>query len=213
MLAGELERDARDLGRRVRFELLLASVRRDIVAMRVAIAVRRWRQSWALALHGLLARAFNPDQPRVPAGNPDGGQWSSVPGSVGIGSDVVADDGFAERTDIAADGHHFVPRALFENENLSREARRVFEDAKTGRLHGGPHYFDGPYRAYNMAVAERYNDFLRERGLRSEELTPSQARQFADSIRNSTDPRIRDFNVYIYRREVWYWVRRLRLRE
>lgn len=33
-------------------------------------------QGELLALE-LTLRAYNPDQPRVPAGNPDGGQWTS----------------------------------------------------------------------------------------------------------------------------------------
>lgn len=30
-----------------------------------------------LRLERLLRKAYDPDQPRVPAGNPDGGQWTS----------------------------------------------------------------------------------------------------------------------------------------
>lgn len=197
-----------------RFELALVSARRDITRMKAALA--NWRLKHVLdAFQRSLSRhAYNPTQPRVPAGNPDGGQWTSVLGGF-LGPGPAGEAGMvgAETIDIAADGHHFVPRALFQNENLTPETRRVFEDAETGRLSGGPHYFDGPHRAYNAAVAERYAEFLNQRGLRSEDLTPAQARQFADSIRNSPDPRIRDFNLYVYRREVWYWIRRLRLRE
>jgi len=39
-------------------------------------------------LCGLIAKdGFNPDQPRVPAGGPDAGQWTSGEPSVGPGSD------------------------------------------------------------------------------------------------------------------------------
>jgi hypothetical protein len=39
-------------------------------------------------LCGLIAKdGFSPDQPRVPAGGPDAGQWTSGEASVGPGSD------------------------------------------------------------------------------------------------------------------------------
>lgn len=37
----------------------------------------------AIARAGLLARKYREDQPRVPAGNPDGGQWTDDGGSSG----------------------------------------------------------------------------------------------------------------------------------
>ena len=198
----------------IRLEIQLAAVQLEI--FRAKALVKRARLARAVERFGwdLQERAFNPDQPRVPAGSPRGGQWTSVlDGALGPNDDEDTESAGPDSIEVAADGHHFVPRALFEKLPLQPETRRVFEEAKTGRLSGGLHYFDGPHRIYNAAVAEHYRDFIGQRGLRSEDLTPSQARQFADSIRNSTDPRIRDFNLFIYRREVWYWIRRLRLRE
>jgi len=70
----------------------LTALRWDIAALAVM----------ARALHlGLLARkaGFRPDQPRVPAGNPDGGQWTEDPSWTGAGGDervplvFVSDDG------------------------------------------------------------------------------------------------------------------------
>ena len=58
------------------------------------IVVQRWR--WHLAalrvelklLHvGLALRAYDPRQPRVPAGHPDGGRWTSEDSSGGFGTD------------------------------------------------------------------------------------------------------------------------------
>lgn len=53
------------------------------IALKLAILERIGRdldeilwQGHLLALE-LALRAYNPDQPRVPAGNPDGGQWTS----------------------------------------------------------------------------------------------------------------------------------------
>ncbi|MGH6826427.1 hypothetical protein [Methyloceanibacter sp.] len=57
------------------------------------------RLSWLLhasvveAKHAQLAHAFkavfNPNQPRVPAGNPDGGQWAGGGGGTAAGSDAA----------------------------------------------------------------------------------------------------------------------------
>jgi hypothetical protein len=47
--------------------LVLARLRCEVAALRVSLAFRRL----ALAL-----KRYNADQPRVPAGNPDGGQWT-----------------------------------------------------------------------------------------------------------------------------------------
>jgi hypothetical protein len=40
-----------------------------------------------------------------------------------------------------------------------------------------------------------------------ETMTPSQAQTFVDSIKRSDDPRIRDFNMKIWRRELFYLIR------
>jgi hypothetical protein len=196
-----------------RLELGIASARATILQCKRLLA--DWRLSKLLTEFSRppAERAYNPEQPRVSAGNPDGGQWTR-----GLAGSTEVDEGETtgenERTEVAADGHHFVPQALYRDQNLSPETRRVFDDAKTGPLRAGPHYFDHAHRAYSAAVGERYSEFLRERGLRDGSgLTPIQARQFAESIQYSSDPRIRGYNEYLYRREFLYWVRRLRLRE
>lgn len=189
-------------------------MRRDIVRTKVALA--NWRLSQVLATfrQPLSQHAYNPAQPRVPAGNPDGGQWTNVLGGF-LGPGPAGEAGVVgtEPIEVTAEGHHFVPQALIRRESLAPETRRVFEDAKTGPLRSGTHYYDRAHRIYSGAVEERYREFLRERGLRSEDMTPNQARQFSDSIRSSSDPRIRDYNLSIYRREWLYWIRRLRIRE
>jgi hypothetical protein len=54
-------------------------LRWNLSALRVQVKLLR--------LAFLLRKAnFNPDQPRVPAGNPDGGQWTKVPGWGGNGN-------------------------------------------------------------------------------------------------------------------------------
>jgi len=46
----------------------------------------------------LLKAEFNPDEPRVPAGNPDGGQWTSDEGSDTSGDQRIISDAAPEKT-------------------------------------------------------------------------------------------------------------------
>ena len=39
-------------------------------------------------------------------------------------------------------------------------------------------------------------------------MTPDQARDFVKEIKQSSDPRVRGFNLRIYRNEMRYWLRR-----
>jgi hypothetical protein len=204
----KLRADARALVALAKFELLLVSARRDAMRIKVAVTARclDWRRE------APCSRAYNPAQPRVPAGNPDGGEWTRVlDGSFEIDEGATA--ATTERIEVAADGHHFVPRAVFGKENLQPETRRVFENEKTGRLLSGRQYFDQDHRDYNDAVRERFNQFLSERGIRADQMSPSQARDFSNSIRHSSEPRIRDFNYRLYQREIWFRIRYFRLRD
>lgn len=200
---------------RGRFELLLASARREILKIRAQ--VRSLRLARAVEAFGRDAseRAYNPDQPRVPAGNPDGGQWTSLFGGSSGELDEVQDSTAGDWIEIAANGHHFVPAAVAtaKDLHLSDEAIRAFDREKTGPLLGRRHGWSPEHAVYNSAVRERLDQFLAERGIRPQDMTAAQAREFAASIRSSTDPRIRDFNLQIYRRQLFYLFRRYRIRD
>jgi len=56
-------------------------------ALRHALALRQMQALHRIALH---RSHFNPNQPRVPAGNPDGGQWTATGG--GLGTRLAAAD-------------------------------------------------------------------------------------------------------------------------
>ena len=97
------------------------------------------RHSLIWLRRALIQGKYRPDQPRVPAGNPDGGQWTidgsnggasrSTPRHVrlanasGTSNPGVASDAppilVTEGTQVAADGHHYVPRGVFEKEKYS----------------------------------------------------------------------------------------------
>jgi hypothetical protein len=56
-------------------------------ALRHALALRQMQALHRIALH---RSQYNPNQPRVPAGNPDGGQWTAEGG--GLGTRLAATD-------------------------------------------------------------------------------------------------------------------------
>jgi hypothetical protein len=67
-----------------------------------------------------------------------------------------------------------------------------------GRLIG--HYWSGPrgeHGVYNQAVAELSENFMSERNITPETMTPDQARDLLKAIRESDDPRIRNYNRMI----------------
>src|SRR4051794_7249564 len=91
---------------------------------------------------------------------------------------------------------------------LAPETKKVFDQSTTGELPKGRvplndegmlrgHYWDGPngnHRAYNDAVAELSDKLMNERYITPERMTPDQARDLLKAIRESDDPRIRDYN-------------------
>ncbi len=153
---------------------------------------------------GRGARGYNPNQPRVSAGHPDGGQW--------IDDDEVDDDDWA--VDVAGDGHHWYAKRFFRRYPFSRETRRVFRAGTSGPLtshlwsrrrnewisHGRG--YDRLHREYDRAVDELVNKYMRDRRISAPQMTPAQAREVIELIQKSPDPRIQTFvrNIKILRR-------------
>jgi RHS repeat-associated protein len=96
-------------------------------------------------------------------------------------------------------GHHFVPQSLWKNEPLLPDTRRVFDRATTGPIPGGHNYGDG-HNKYNEATKEMYEKWKTQNKIQCETMTPKQADDFVRQVKQSTDPRIRDFNNRIYQR-------------
>ena len=146
---------------------------------------------------------FRQDQPRRPAGSGvESGRWSGGIGTVPprVGHDPASPP-----------KHHFVPREIFEDPELKLrpETKKVFEKGVTAPLRGGPHGWSKEHADYNDAVREHLKRFLRESGIRSDEMTPDQARKFLEGVKLSPEPRIRNFNMKIFMREISYQLRRL----
>jgi hypothetical protein len=74
-----LEGDAPDATSRARTERLLLDAK-SAATLHHKLALMDIEARQRIAWH---RSHFNPDQPRVPAGNPDGGQWTRVGGAIG----------------------------------------------------------------------------------------------------------------------------------
>jgi hypothetical protein len=151
------------------------------------------------------ARRYDPNQPRVSAGHPDGGQWTDD-------DDDLHDDDWA--VDVAGDGHHWYAKQFYRRYPFSRETRRVFRAGTSGPLtshlwsrrrnewisHGRG--YDRLHREYDRAVDELVNGYMRDRKISAQQMTPAQARETIELIQKSTDPRIQTFvrNIKILRR-------------
>jgi hypothetical protein len=127
------------------------------------------------------AGRYDPNQPRVPAGNSDGGQWTD--GESGgraindprIVSDATPDNLWIPGADYAAVGHHIPPRAIWRHLPLQPETRRVLDEAVSGPLgiklvnpvtgRTREHRWDREHQEYNQAVGELFKMYLDGLGL------------------------------------------------
>lgn len=158
-------------------------------------------------------RTFDRDQPRVPAGHSDGGQWTRDGGSGAsiddprVLSDATPDNDWIPGANYAAVGHHWVTREFYRKLPFSRETRKVFRDSTSGPLpwrvlderwqREYRHQFDKAHQEYNVAIYEFLTVYMSDRGIRASQMTPDQAREALRAIHESTDPRIRRYNEMI----------------
>jgi hypothetical protein len=190
----EIERERRALQKGI------DELRRELGAIKRDLLLRR-----------LTAKAYNPDQPRVPKGNDGAGRWTDEDGTSGriqlaqLGGTLTDADG---RSYYKPGGHHEMPQGIYTKWGLPPETRKVFDEATTGNIprmrvrttpDGAPeeHFWNGPGGAhgrYNEAVDELSRQFLLDNGIRRDQMTPDQARALLKEIRESQDPRIRDYN-------------------
>jgi hypothetical protein len=55
---------------------------------------------------------------------------------------------------------------------------------------------------YSRAVTESMNDYLAKNEIRADSMTATQAREFLAKVFESTDPRIKNYNLGIQMREI-----------
>jgi hypothetical protein len=200
--ANRARRDADQADGRVEIDELLR-LKRELQEIKSQLRLRR-------ALRDI--KAYNPNQPRVPAGNPDGGQWTTegaqgTPTRIAQRRPALTEISASRR--VRSKGHHWVPRQVFESKPFPKETKKVFEDATSGPLGFRAtseegllrgHFWDGPngaHKAYNDAVEQHLKRFMAQNNIRAEQMTPSHAREFLREIHASQDPRIRDYNNVI----------------
>jgi len=87
-------------------------LRCKLASLRLELELWKFASKW---------RKYSPDQPRVPAGKPDGGQWTSTGGGVGrndprVISDATPDNSFKPGAQLAANDRLGYPINLYEEE-------------------------------------------------------------------------------------------------
>jgi hypothetical protein len=98
----------------------IAALRRDVDELQRDFAALRHRLASDVRSDVMRALKYNPDQPRVPKGSPQGGQWTSEDGSSASPGPVAADE---QRQGSTADPHVaqiFPPPLLFEDPVIVR---------------------------------------------------------------------------------------------
>jgi hypothetical protein len=95
----------------------IAAIRHDLEALARDIP-RAFEEASALVkaeLRGVLAKKYNSDQPRVPAGNRDGGRWTD-------GSEIGGETSSDRSDDRASDGHNLPTRYAQASTNTATDA-------------------------------------------------------------------------------------------
>lgn len=147
---------------------------------------------------------FNPDQPRD-----EQGRWTETGAEEDVDEDESLGAKLPEEFSAAGKrGHHWVPWAVFKRLDLRPETHTVFANATTGPLAGQRHGNSKEHMLYSEAVEELLRTFLGREGISERDMTPDQARRFVDQVKTSKEPRVRDFNMNIYRREVYWLIQR-----
>lgn len=167
----------------------LAELRRELTVIRYELKFRRLMRA--------LKAGFNPDQPRDELGRwtDDGVEEPDVVGGINDPR-VISDadlDPIIPGAQYAANGHHYVARAIFNDSkySLSAEALEVFKKETTGQLQDPTsNRFDDQHRQYNKAVREAFEDYLQQKRIRPDRMTSDEAKEF--SIKSSGHP-IRGF--------------------
>lgn len=171
-------------------------------------------------------RKYSPDQPRDELGRwTDGGGGGRI-GATATSDEVrLAANTRAHATAKVTDvdgrpyyqhgGHHEMPESVYKKWNLRPETAQVFRQSTTGSL-GGTYreipqgqrignIWEGPegglHGVYNEAVGQLSRDFFAANGILRDgsNMAPDQAGDLLRRIRESNDPRIRDFNYNMRR--------------
>lgn len=180
----------------------IASIRQGLAEIAQAIAKLR-RAALSPASPELRRYRYNPEEPRVPKHHTGGGEWTRI----------AANDGSDKSSDAQSDipfqkygrGHHWVTRKIFDKRNFSDAVKAFFDDARSGPL-ADPraNYNTNEHRAYNNAVDELLDEFLKTNGITEEQMTLAQAGEFLHEVKISSVPAIRNFVIKINKEVIRY---------
>jgi hypothetical protein len=147
---------------------------------------------------------YDPAELRVPKHNVGGGEWTRT--AVDDDPNETSDGPPFPRQRFGK-GHHWVPRTVFNKKNLKPETWDVFENTRSGTL-ANPrvNINNAEHIEYNEAVDELFEDYLKKNKIASEQMTPEQARELIEEVKESSDPRIRGLVMKI-QREVLRYIR------
>lgn len=171
----------------------IASIKNELQAIRKSIA-ELCRGVRALILADLRKYGYNPDEPRVPKHQAGGGEWTSD------SSQLAQANGGALFGLPRRRGHHWVPKALYEDKllNLRDETKKIFADATSGPLFDGrANQWSAEHAAYNDAVRELFINFLNTNRITADQMTPDQAKEFVQQVWDSKNPAIYKLKVKI----------------
>ncbi len=188
----------------------LASLRSEFEG--IARHLDKLCRDWPLLIRSELCKAgFDASEPRVPAGHPDGGQWPGDSGAAAGDTEIVSDapDGnWIPGAQYAADGHHWVPRAVYAKYPLKPETRKIFEKATSGPLaDDSVNRWTMEHRNYNEAVNEAFTAYMKENNINADQMTPEQAQEVLEGVKGSFDPRIRTLRMKILRQSLrYFWI-------
>jgi hypothetical protein len=182
----------------------IAAIRRDLdeIAGSFCEAWHEWESQVRSEIRSALQK-YNPDEPRVPKGNPDGGQWTRDGVQIAQAESGIR-FGLPRRR-----GHHWVPKALYNDPklNLQRETRKVFENSTSGPLFDKRvNDWSAEHAAYNDAVKDLFIAFLEKNKIASDQLMPAQADDFVQGVLGSSDPRIYKLKMKVMYEATRYWL-------
>jgi hypothetical protein len=102
-------------------------------------------------------------------------------------------------------GHHWVTKKIFTKRNFSNEVKAFFDNARSGALADPKvNHNTEAHRAYNDAVSNLLDEFLKKNSLTEEQMTAAQAEKFVQEVKNSSVPVIRNFVLKINREVLRY---------
>jgi hypothetical protein len=90
---------------------------------------------------------------------------------------------------------------------LRLRLERIFDQETLGHLYIKGYGNDKAHREYSKATEEFMDQFMKENNIKPEEMTPDQARSMLKAIRESQDPRIRNYRQFIQRLQLLYQLR------